>query len=65
MAGKLKKLVRGSKGMEALQSVMLLGAGFVVVWGLMAVWEDAKKQVQPAINSTITGNQTGAQPAKG
>lgn len=56
MFGKIKKLARGSKGMEALQAVLLLGSAFVVVWGLMTVWNDtakpeAEKQVQDILKS--------------
>ncbi len=56
MFGKMKKLIRGSKGMEALQSVLLLGAGFVVVWGLMTVWEKtAKPAAEKTLKSTVEG----------
>ena len=49
MFGKIKKLSRGSKGMEALQAVLLIGGAFVVVWGLMTVW---KETAQPKVKET-------------
>ena len=48
MIVRIKKLVRKNKGMEALQAVILLGAGFLIVWGLMAAWNG----VAPDVNST-------------
>lgn len=58
MIARIKKLARRNKGMEALQAVILLGAGFVVTWGLMAVWGDLKDAVKTQSGSTINGDQT-------
>ena len=53
MFGKLKKLVRKSKGMEALQAVLLVGAGFLIVWGLMALWDGAKPPLQAHVHRIL------------
>jgi hypothetical protein len=61
MFGKVKKLVRGSKGFEALQAVLLIGGAFVVTWGLMEVWGQIKSPLQGAITQTATGAATSAE----
>jgi len=65
MFGKLKKLVRKSKGMEALQAVLLVGAGFLIVWGLMALWDGAKDTAGTNVNSIVGGQSNGGAPAGG
>lgn len=57
MFGKIKKLSRGSKGMEALQAVLLIGGAFVVVWGLMNVWNTTKDPLQQEIQRVATGGE--------
>lgn len=59
MFGKLKKLVRGSKGMEALQAVMLTGAGFLVVFGLMGLYSSNEKDIKNALKDLIAGSARG------
>jgi ferric-dicitrate binding protein FerR (iron transport regulator) len=57
MFGKVKKLSRRSKGMEALQAVLLIGGAFVVVWGLMAIWKGVQPKLQTAIEEVATGQK--------
>jgi hypothetical protein len=42
-------------GMTTLQAVLLLGAGFVVVWGLMAAWKAAEKPLAEQAERTLAG----------
>jgi hypothetical protein len=63
MIARIKRLARRTRGMEALQAVTLIGAGFVVTWGLMTIWDNIKDKVKTAIQDTATGNQTGAKAA--
>jgi hypothetical protein len=51
----IKKLAKRSKGMEALQAVILLGAAFVVTWGLMTVWGEVKNDVKDTTSNTVKG----------
>lgn len=60
MIARIKRLVRKSRGMEALQAVTLIGAGFVITWGLMALWNNIKKDVEDSVKETATGTKTGA-----
>lgn len=61
MFGKIKKLSRGSKGMEALQAVLLIGVAFVVVWGLMAIWNGtAKQKVTDSVTQILDGKERAA-----
>jgi hypothetical protein len=55
----IKKLGRGSRGMEALQAVLLLGAGFLVVWGVMSLWESSKGEAQKNVTSIVKGTPGG------
>lgn len=55
MVARIRRFVRGQKGMEALQAVILLGAAFVVTWGLMEVWDGVKDDIMEAIRATATG----------
>jgi hypothetical protein len=64
MIARIKKLVRRNKGMEALQAVILLGAGFVIVWGLMSIWGDLKDGVKQQAGSTINGDPTPSEKLK-
>ena len=57
MIARIKRLAKRNKGMEALQAVLLLGAGFLIVWGLMTLWSGtaqpvADKNVQSIISGT-------------
>jgi hypothetical protein len=61
MIARIKRLVRRNKGMEALQAVILLGAGFLIIWGLMSIWsDDIKPAAQEQLNKTIRGDSTPA-----
>jgi hypothetical protein len=48
---------RRRKGMSALQAVLLLGAGFLVTWGLMELWSDSKETAAANVNLTVRGEQ--------
>jgi hypothetical protein len=43
------------RGMSALQAVLLLGAGFLVTWGLMEIWNDSKDTASTNVNLTVRG----------
>lgn len=58
---KIKKLVRKSKGMEALQAVLLIGAAFVVVWSLITTWNTV---IQPLLQGNVENTINGVPNAK-
>lgn len=43
------------RGMSTLQAVLLLGGAFVVVWGLMSVWQDSQQPLQEQVEKTLRG----------
>lgn len=51
-------------GMSTLQAVLLLGAAFVVVWGLMAAWKAVQKPTTEQARRTLNGewNDVAAKP---
>jgi hypothetical protein len=49
------RLVYTRRGMTTLQAVLLLGAAFVVVWGLMAAWKAAEKPLAEQAERTLAG----------
>lgn len=58
MVARIRRFVRRQKGMEALQAVILLGAAFVVTWGLITLWEDSVKDVvEQQLIDLVSGGQ--------
>ena len=55
MIARIKKLSVRTKGMEALQAVILLGAAFLIIWGLMALYDGAKGDADANIKSILKG----------
>ena len=55
MIARIKKLSVRTKGMEALQAVILLGAAFLIIWGLMSLYSGNEKTVNDNIKSIAEG----------
>lgn len=53
------------RGMSTLQAVLLLGAGFLVVWGLMDVWKEAQDPLQAKVDDTLRGKMGKITPGNG
>jgi hypothetical protein len=51
----MKTLGRRQRGMSALQAVILLGAAFVVVWGLMQIWKATEPDLERQARQTLSG----------
>lgn len=43
------------RGMSTLQAVLMLGGAFVVVWGLMSVWQGVQNPLQTQVERTLRG----------
>lgn len=57
MLARIRRFVRRQKGMEALQAVILLGAGFAVTWGLIMIWDEVKDTVQEQVETIVSSGQ--------
>jgi hypothetical protein len=62
-----RRLLRRQRGMDSLQAVILLGAGFLIVWGLMTAWESVAQTTSTQTASTVRGQflRPGGAPAAG
>ena len=58
MIARIKKLSVRTKGMEALQAVILLGAAFLIIWGLMSLYSGNEKTVNKNIENIAKGTAT-------
>ena len=58
MIARLKKLSVRNKGMEALQAVILLGAAFLIIWGLMSLYSGNETTVNKNIENIAKGTAT-------
>ena len=56
MTFQIKRLVKGKKGMEALQSILLLAAGFVIVKLLKGLGSTASSAAQSGIGDLFGGS---------
>lgn len=56
MIARIRKFSVRNKGMEALQAVILLGAAFLIVWGLMSFFNDNKQNANDNIKSILKGD---------
>ena len=56
MIARIKKFSVRTKGMEALQAVILLGAAFLIIWGLMSLYSGNEKTVNDNISSIASGD---------
>lgn len=59
----VRRVVR-RRGMSGLQAVLLLSAGFLVVWGLMDIWRESQGPLRETVASTLGGGP-GAAPGGG
>ncbi len=55
MLARIRRFLRVQKGMEALQAVILLGAGFVVTWGLIEIWDEVSDTVKEQVTNLVGG----------
>ena len=55
MTFQIKRLVKGKKGMEALQSILILAAGFVIVKLLKSLGGQAGDAGKAGIDSLFSG----------
>lgn len=64
MFTRMKKFSLRNKGMESLQAVLLLGAAFLIIWGLMSLYQDNEKKFQTHIGTIADGTNkpTGGNP---
>lgn len=60
MIARIRRLARRNKGMEALQAVILLGAAFLIIWGLMTIWNENSDTVNTQVSTTLTGQNAPA-----
>jgi len=51
------RLARREGGLTALQAVLLLGGGFVVVWGLIEIWNGASDPLEETTRTTLMGER--------
>ena len=58
MIARIKKLSVRTKGMEALQAVILLGAAFLIIGGLMSLYSGNEKTVNKNIENIAKGTAT-------
>jgi len=49
------RLATSRRGMSTLQAVLLLGGAFVVVWGLMGVWQGVQAPLAEQAKKTLAG----------
>ncbi len=53
------------RGMSTLQAVLLLGAAFLVTWGLMDVWKRSQDPLQTEVAKTLRGERGSITPGRG
>ncbi|MBX7103811.1 MAG: hypothetical protein K1X57_07005 [Gemmataceae bacterium] len=53
MTTTIRKFARRSKGLEALQAVLLVGVAFLICTGLTAVWNKSKADVQKGVDDLL------------
>lgn len=60
MIARIRKFSVRNKGMEALQAVILLGAAFLIVWGLMSLYQNNEGTASDTIKDIVSGNNAKA-----